>query len=80
MIRGIYRKSIELSLKCNFEPIRPIVEVHITEIHLPIAPEVCNHCGYNFIPTERNETCLLCIRGIDRTKLEKLELLMSLIY
>lgn len=80
MIREIYHKRIELSLKSNFEPIGPIVEVNLTEIQLPVAPEVCNQCGYTYIPTERNETCLLCIRGIDRTKLEKLELLMSLIY
>jgi len=78
MKRGLLHKSIELSLKCNFEPIRPIVEYSFTEIILPIAPQQCNQCGYNYIPTEHNETCLICIRNIDRTKLEKLELLFSL--
>ena len=79
MKRGIVLKSIEISPQSSFEPNRGIVDYEC-KITLRIQPEPCKRCNYLFIPTKRNKTCLVCLRKIDRIKLEKMELLMRLLY
>lgn len=79
MKRGIVLKSIELSLESNFTPNRGIVDYECN-IALRVLPEVCTKCNYPYIPTEKNKICLMCTRNIDRIRLEKMQLLMSIIY
>lgn len=39
------------------------------DIVLKVPIKTCIECQYPYVPTENNEKCLVCIRGIDRLKL-----------